>query len=333
MRAATLLLALLCAAPAAAKPQLGPVAPQPIAIEARPVALDRERPERTAFGALTFLGGVELRSPMRAFGGFSGILLDATGRHLVAVSDAGLWLTARVEYERERVTGLSAARIGTLLDGKGKPLIEIKDSDAEAIADAGGGNLFIGFERRHRIGVFPLGADGVGRQRRLVALPAAMSKASANSGIEGLAVLSAGRLKGTLVAFAENLRDKDGNRRGWLIGGTTAGIALRRLDDHAVTDLAALSNGDLLVLERHFTWSTGIRMRIRRIAAADIRPGAIIDGAILIEAGPTLGIDNMEAMAVHRDTRGRTVITLMSDDNYNLFQRTLLLQFRLDEGS
>ena len=71
--------------------------------------------------------------------------------------------------------------------------------------------------------------------------------------------------------------------------------------------------------------------RIRHIPAAAIRPGAIIDGPVLIEAGPTLNIDNMEAMAVHEDSRGATVITILSDDNYNPLERTLLLQFRLDQ--
>ena len=41
-------------------------------------------------------------------------------------------------------------------------------------------------------------------------------------------------------------------------------------------------------------------------------------------------IDNMEALGVHTDAKGQTVLTLMSDDNFNGFlQRTLLLQFTL----
>ena len=41
-------------------------------------------------------------------------------------------------------------------------------------------------------------------------------------------------------------------------------------------------------------------------------------------------IDNMEGMALHRDGR-ETVITMISDDNFNAFQRTLLLEFALAE--
>ena len=37
----------------------------------------------------------------------------------------------------------------------------------------------------------------------------------------------------------------------------------------------------------------------------------------------------MEGIAVHRDAKGQTVITLISDDNFSFFQRNLLLQFTL----
>jgi hypothetical protein len=71
-------------------------------------------------------------------------------------------------------------------------------------------------------------------------------------------------------------------------------------------------------------------MRLRRIAAGDIRPGATIKGEVLLEADMGYEIDNMEALAIHADANGRTVLTLMSDDNFNGFlQRTLLLQFTL----
>ena len=42
----------------------------------------------------------------------------------------------------------------------------------------------------------------------------------------------------------------------------------------------------------------------------------------------------MECLGVHRDAKGDTVLTLMSDDNFNHFlQRTILLQFTLAEKS
>ena len=51
---------------------------------------------------------------------------------------------------------------------------------------------------------------------------------------------------------------------------------------------------------------------------------------MLIQADCGFEIDNMEGIAVHRGRGGETIITLMSDDNFNsLLQRNLLLQFTL----
>jgi hypothetical protein len=42
-----------------------------------------------------------------------------------------------------------------------------------------------------------------------------------------------------------------------------------------------------------------------------------------------LNIDNMEGIAAHRAASGETILTLISDDNFSLLQRTLLMQFAL----
>jgi hypothetical protein len=102
-----------------------------------------------------------------------------------------------------------------------------------------------------------------------------------------------------------------------------------RSSDFDVTAAALTPAGDLLVLERRFTLLSGPAMRIRKIALADIKPGATVDGPALIEADRSFQIDNMEALAVHRNTAGDTIITLVSDDNFNPLQRTILLRFAL----
>ncbi len=43
-------------------------------------------------------------------------------------------------------------------------------------------------------------------------------------------------------------------------------------------------------------------------------------------------IDNMEGLGIHRDARGRTILTLISDNNRSILQRTLLLRFVLGDG-
>ena len=60
--------------------------------------------------------------------------------------------------------------------------------------------------------------------------------------------------------------------------------------------------------------------------------GSAVDGPVLMEADLGYEIDNMEGLAVHRAANGDTVLTLVSDDNFSVIQRTLLLQFTLPGG-
>ena len=70
-------------------------------------------------------------------------------------------------------------------------------------------------------------------------------------------------------------------------------------------------------------------MRIRRIPLADIKPDALVDGPPIIDVDLAYQIDNMEGIAVHRNAAGETILTLISDDNFSVLQRNLLLQFAL----
>jgi hypothetical protein len=104
-------------------------------------------------------------------------------------------------------------------------------------------------------------------------------------------------------------------------------------DGFDISSARFLPGGDLILLERRFAPATGIALRIRRIAGETIRLGALVDGDYLLDAGMTSQIDNMEGLAIHVDQAGRTILTLISDDNFSPLQRTLLLQFALTDES
>ncbi|MGB0056060.1 MAG: esterase-like activity of phytase family protein [Methyloceanibacter sp.] len=93
-----------------------------------------------------------------------------------------------------------------------------------------------------------------------------------------------------------------------------------------------MPDGGLVVLERRFRYSEGIKMRIRRIKASEIKRGALITGETLLEATDALNIDNMEGIAAHRSPPGETILTLISDDNFSALERTLLMQFAMPDG-
>jgi hypothetical protein len=151
-----------------------------------------------------------------------------------------------------------------------------------------------------------------------------------NKSLEALAVVPKGLpLAGTLIAVTEAGLDASGNIRAFLIGGPSPGaFSLTRSDDFDVSDCAILPGGDLLLLERRASFLRGA-VRIRRIAMTDLRAGAVVDGPVIFYADFGQQIDNFEGLGVHRAATGETVLTLVSDDNFAPFQRTLLLQFTL----
>jgi hypothetical protein len=325
----------LAVAPAFAdKPASALARAEPLTITAIPIDFDRDNPGRKEFGKLVWRGGLNLFSNSPYFGGFSALAIDPSGKTMLAISDAGIWLRGTIDYDGRKMKGLGNAVIGPLLGPDGKPLLDDKERDSEGMTliDGGpaGGMAYVSFERHHRILRYPFSAKSFGPPTGSLPLPPGTKRMRANSGLEAIVLLRSGPLDGTVVAFAENLTDTNGNLQGWLIGGRTPGqFALKRLEGFDVTDAAPLPDGGIVVLERRFRYSEGIKMRIRRIAAKELKPGALVTGDVLLEATDSLDIDNMEGIAAHRSAGGETILTLISDDNYSVLQRTLLMQFAL----
>ncbi len=308
-------------------------APVKIDVRANPITtFERSDPTRTRFGKLEFRGGIELTSSYRAFGGLSALRLSGGGERFLAISDKGRWFRGRILYADGRPAGLADVEAAPALGPDGRPLSARGWYDTESIAEDGG-TLYVGIERVNQIVRFDYGKDGLLARGVPIAVPPEVKRLPYNKGLEALVFVPAGLpLAGTLLALSERGLDATGNLMGFLIGGPSPGIfSIKRIDEFDISDAALLPEGDLLVLERRFTWLTGIAMRIRRIALAGIRPGTIVDGPILIEADMSHQIDNMEGLAVHRGAAGETVLTLISDDNFSPLQRTVLLQFTLAE--
>lgn len=310
-----------------------PEAPVKIEVRARPIAaFQSSDPSRTRFGALVYRGGIELTSSYPEFGGISAIRVQPDGANFLAVSDKGRWLRGRIVYEGTRPAGIADAEMAPVLGPDGKPLAARGWFDTESIAQDGG-IVWLGIERVNRIVRLDVGRDGLLARAQPIPVPHGIQQLPHNKGLECLEHAPAGLpLARTLIAISERGLDENGNLKGFLIGHAgPAEFSVRRIGDFDVSDCAVTPNGDLLVLERSFSRLKGVGMRIRRVALTGIGPGATIDGPALIEADMTYQIDNMEGLSVHRAGGGELVLTLISDDNFSLIQRTLLLQFTLEE--
>jgi hypothetical protein len=310
----------------------------PLEIAAARIATFGKLSSETQFGRLTFRGGLTLTSSNADFGGLSGLVVEPDGRGFATITDQSHWITGDLTYAGSAPSGIVSVRMGPILALSGREISRKRDGDAEAMALLDGnlqrGTLLIAFERNHRIGRFPILDRIVQAPTGYLKLPPEARRMRSNSGLEAVTVMTGGPHKGAVVAFSEKFPTADGHHVGWLwIGGEARRFGLDDIGDFELTDCASLPDGSLLVLERRFRWSEGVKMRLRLLGPAEVAPGVQAKGTVLLAADMTAQIDNMEGLAVHRDTAGATILTLASDDNFSRYlQRTILLQFALGNG-
>jgi len=293
-------------------------------VELTAFEFDTRSPERKQFGALTLMGAFQLNSKDRRFGGLSGLTIGLDGR-LYAVSDRGYWLSAKMAHDPDgALRDLVDWHIAPMLTPAKTPVTGSL-VDAEALTRAQDGSFLVAFEGAHRIWRYDRPPHTFESTPTPMAVPAALSRAPSNGGLEGLTVLPDGRL----LALTEEFANSDGSFKGWLLdGGQFAELSYSPAKGFRVTDCAALKNGDVLVLERHYMPFGVLSARLTIIDGKAIRPGAKLSGKELLKIEYPLVVENYEGLAVQETARG-TIIYLVSDDNYNPFQETLLLQFRL----
>ena len=293
--------------------------------ETRPLRFSDSDPGQTQFGKLDFLGGLEWSSDRADFGGFSGMLLDDDGT-LTAITDKAHWARAKLIFNPQgglaAIEGLEVWRLYETED----TFLQRPDTDAEAVT-RDGDDLLIAFEGNHRVSRFAgLGAP----EQRLENLPD-FSHLGNNKGLEALLQLPDGRL---LMASEEPPSDAEGNDHvGWIMQGDKAErFRIKRAGRYSLTDLALGPDGETVyLLERRYSLLGGPGMRIRRFPLADVAPGVLIEGEALIDLGAGHAVDNMEALVARRGASGETELFVLSDDNFSMRQRTLLLHFRVSD--
>ncbi|MGI9478950.1 MAG: esterase-like activity of phytase family protein, partial [Hyphomicrobiaceae bacterium] len=282
-----------------AKPNASRLTTEALTIRAAPIrSFAKSGRGGDQVGRLRFRGGLVLRTTHTAFGGFSGLEISPDGKQLLAVSDAGAWLKAKLQYRNGRPAGLHSASLGPILALGNKRLRRGRDRDAEALrlltGDLKSGIVLVGFEANQRIGYFKLRSGRIHSPSRYLRPPVRLGR---NKGIEATGVLRAGPRKGAIVAFAERTLDRNGHHRGWIWHrGKVLPLALTNVAGFDITDIAGAMDGSLYVLERRFRWSEGVKMRIRRIAAKRLKPGAVLSGEIMMAADLGSEIDNMEGL-------------------------------------
>lgn len=302
-----------------------PAAAEPLPLTPRPIERFNLTGDDTG-GPLTFIGGLALASTNRDFGGLSGIdMLDADTAFIIG--DTGTYVRARLVHEKGRLVGIEDAEIGDLFP---EGAISKQRGDVEDVAldpaDRSSG-VIVRERQANALLTFTLSDAGptdfepkrVGADDRIL---------RSNRGLESVAFAPpASPAAGEIVTIAERALRVNDDIPGWIAG--IGAFTIARRDDYDISSARFLPDGDLIILERRFIPPLGLSMRIRRLPGEALAVGARLDGDVLLDANLSSQINNMEGIAVSEDADGRVILTLVSDDNYNVLQRTLILQFAL----
>jgi hypothetical protein len=309
-----------------------------LADEATITAVQLNRFQNAAAGeriqGLVFEGGLQLSSVTDTFGGLSGIGYVGTDGKLVMVSDRGNFVSGQLIYdEMNRPLSLVGVDISPIQNSKGADLPRAFARDAEALAviarPDNGSVVRIGFENLTRVADYHLDNGVPQGPARDVSIPDWLTAERTNESLEAVCVAPAtSPIAGSTLLLTEGVVTGDGAHSAWLLGKNDRGpLSYRSGNGTNPTDCAFLPNGDLLVLERGLAL-VNFAARLVRIPADQVRAGAEMQGEVLFE-GVGGDLDNMEGVAVHVTANGQTRITLISDNNFNDWERSLLLEFSL----
>jgi hypothetical protein len=296
-----------------------------ITVTATPVPLNPTDTQQTEVDSLQFVAGFELTSPAPEWGGYSGMVMSDDGSRIVAVSDVGHWLRLELTHDADgKLTGVGGAQIEPLLDETGQPVSGKDWSDAEAVAAVSGGSYIVAFERNHRLWRYA-SVDGIpGGGAAAVEAPSGITALPENSGVEALLADDNGAL--TLVAEG----GAAGISHSWRQQGTDwQSVSIERSDGFEPTDIAAFDDRFLVLLERRYNEMDGPAARISLLPRA--LDGGPVAGYTLAVLRLPLSVDNFEGIATRPAAADGRYIYLMSDNNQNPQQRTLLLQFYAPE--
>ncbi len=299
--------------------------------------MSREYKTGDEFMGIRLLGTLDLSAhPIKGLAAheLSGIAWDDDEQILYAVSDKGYLLHLRPIFKKSFLSNIELLDAYPLKNTKGG---SIKHPDAEGLDIINGGNgkegdaeLIISFEIKPRIFRF----TPKGNMLEKVYLPKALNKIKdydyKNAALESLIIHPT---LGILTAPQMPLRKSQHHLRSIHdLTGRSWQFKPQHKDHSSITDLEISPDGSVLILERRYSHILApIQSIIRKIKLdKNIKNNEVIptETIALFESRKGWNIDNFEGLSHHEGNK----YFMVSDDNNNIFQRTLLVYFELLEN-
>lgn len=265
--------------------------------------------------AADYIGSFAWHSRAEDHGGFSGLELDESGTGFTAISDRAVIVQGRILREDGGIVGVEPGPLVRLRDRTGRPLPQDTRGDSEGLALGRDGRIYVSFEGNHRVRAYAAPdapAEDLPANRAFKHLPQ-------NGSLESLAIGDDGALH-TAPETPEAAGFPLWRLRGgeWGLVGT-----IPQIGKFVAVGLDFDDRGRLYLLERHFAGLFGFATRVRRFALTE-------DDETLFETTPGTH-DNLEGIAVWRDTDGGLRVTMISDDNFSFLQRTEFVEYAVPD--
>ena len=280
--------------------------------------------ENISLNKLKFVSGIEIKSNHPNFGGLSGLIINED-KSLIAVGDQGIWLTGKIKIdENGKLVEIINGRLGHLKGNENNLLYKLGKSytDAESI-ETYNNKFIVSFERKHRILIFNdifLHSEIFYDRIKYLDLPD-------NGGIEAMAPLK----NNSIFLLSENLIYPNDKIAGYLLSDNKLKkVYVKKNGSFKPTDMSNLPDGNILLLERSFSPVRGASAKISVIKYEDLKPNSVILPFTLDTLKPPMVVDNFEGISFLKLNDGGYYIFILSDDNFNFLQKTLLYQFYWD---
>ena len=304
--------------------------PQPIRSDRLEVRLVDPGTKTLPGGAVEIEQAWHIASPDSGFGGFSALMVRADGS-MRLLGDTGMVAS----LAPSRTTGFRLEHLSLLPGMTARTPKWARDAESlTSSADA----VWAGFEHRQAVARYDTSLTRLNAERRI----AAMRDWPRNGGLEAMVRLADGRF----LLLSERA-EVPGGTAALLFSGDPVDPAtpppLRFAYDAQgwgrLTDAAALPDGRVLLLHRAIApnwrfWRAPLTFTTR-IAIADPRTISAATpwrGRLIATIGPDHPLaDNHEGLALDpaRNPDGAVRLWMISDDNFNRWQRTLLVRMRV----
>ena len=277
-------------------------------------------------GSVQFIQQIELNANFDGvdFSEISGLTYNSRDKKLYMVSDEGKLFEFYANFTNDSLE-LRPITAHYLKRKSGKRLKKRK-RDSEDIALDKKGDLYIAFEGKPKISLFR--KDG--RKIKNIPLPKQLKNATLRSKNKSLESLTFHPKYGFITAL--EYPPKENPREVQTIYSTSGRVWHIKLDPikkNAITAIEVMDDGNLLLLERAFLgYFEGYVITLRKIYINSCKIDPCKSKKILqMRSSNGWRLENFEGLA--RVGKGRYL--LISDDNQNPFQRTLLLYIQIDK--